>query len=114
MIAIRHLALALLLLVPAGLALWLIPTCAVWLIDAIIMRHPADQPIPLLWQKLDPVLGRIQQGFEELQQAQKGSDIVARLRDTAPADIPVPPITFPPVDHPPELRRFLEDYLVPQ
>jgi hypothetical protein len=36
------------------------------------------------------------------------------LRDTAPADIPVPPITFPPVDHPPELRRFLEDYLVPQ
>jgi MFS family permease len=45
------------LLVPAGLVLFLIPNCAAWLIDAIIRRHPADQPIPLLWQKLDPVLG---------------------------------------------------------
>jgi MFS family permease len=45
------------LLVPAGLMLWLIPSCAVWLIDAIITRHPVDQPIPLIWQKLDPVLG---------------------------------------------------------
>ena len=45
------------LLVPAGLVLFLIPNCAAWLIDAIIPRHPADQPIPLLWQKLDPVLG---------------------------------------------------------
>jgi MFS family permease len=45
------------LLVPAGLALFLIPNCAAWLIDAITRRHPADQPIPLLWQKLDPVLG---------------------------------------------------------
>ena len=45
------------LLVPAGVVLWLIPNCAVWLIDAIISRHPMDQPIPLLWQKLDPVLG---------------------------------------------------------
>jgi MFS family permease len=45
------------LLVPAGLVLWLIPSSAVWLINAIIARHPMDQPIPLLWQKLDPVLG---------------------------------------------------------
>jgi MFS family permease len=46
-----------LLLFPAGLVLWLIPNCAGWLIDAIIARHPMNQPIPLLWQKLDPVLG---------------------------------------------------------
>jgi MFS family permease len=45
------------LLLPAGLALFLIPNCAAWLINAIILRHPADRPIPLLWQKLDPVLG---------------------------------------------------------
>jgi hypothetical protein len=29
----------------------------VWLINLIITRHPVDQPIPLLWQKLDPVMG---------------------------------------------------------
>lgn len=45
------------LLVPAGLALLLIPNCAAWLINAIISRHPPDRPIPLVWQKLDPVLG---------------------------------------------------------
>jgi MFS family permease len=45
------------LLVPAGLVLFLIPNCADWLIDALIRRHPADQPIPPVWQKLDPVLG---------------------------------------------------------
>jgi MFS family permease len=45
------------LLVPAGILQCLIPNCAAWLIDAIILRHPADQPIPLLWQKLDPVMG---------------------------------------------------------
>jgi MFS family permease len=53
----QRLSVLVVLLIPAGLALWLIPTCAVWVIDAIIMRHPVDQPIPLLWQKLDPVLG---------------------------------------------------------
>lgn len=46
-----------LLLVPAGLAQVAIPKYAAPLIDAIIMRHPIDQPIPLVWQKLDPVLG---------------------------------------------------------
>lgn len=45
------------LLVPAGLLLWVIPEAAGWLIEAIITRHPPDQPIPALWQKLDPVLG---------------------------------------------------------
>src|SRR6185369_6060283 len=45
------------LLVPAGVVQLLIPNCAAWLITGIIGRHPIDQPIPLLWQKLDPVLG---------------------------------------------------------
>jgi MFS family permease len=45
------------LLVPAGLLLFLIPNMAPWLIDAIIMRHPADREIPGFWQKFDPVLG---------------------------------------------------------
>jgi MFS family permease len=45
------------LLVPAGVALILIPNCASWLIDMIITRHPPDQPIPAIWRKLDPVLG---------------------------------------------------------
>jgi hypothetical protein len=43
--------------VPAGLVLVLVPHGAAWVIDAIISRHPGDQPVPLLWQKLDPVLG---------------------------------------------------------
>lgn len=45
------------LLVPAGLMLLFIPDYAGWLIGKIISRHPIDQPIPLIWQKLDPVLG---------------------------------------------------------
>lgn len=45
------------LLVPAGLLLCLIPNCAGWMIDKIVLRHPADVPVPLIWQKLDPVLG---------------------------------------------------------
>src|SRR5437773_802002 len=45
------------LLVPAGVLVWLIPSAAAWLIDWIIRRHPENQEIPLLWQKLDPVLG---------------------------------------------------------
>lgn len=40
-----------------GLATLLLPEFAPPLVDAIILRHPHDQPIPLLWQKLDPVLG---------------------------------------------------------
>jgi MFS family permease len=45
------------LLLPAGLIIFLIPDCSAWLITQIITRHPEDKDIPLLWQKLDPVLG---------------------------------------------------------
>lgn len=45
------------LLAPAGLITFFIPNFAARLIDAIIMRHPMDRNIPLLWQKLDPVIG---------------------------------------------------------
>ncbi len=45
------------LLMPAGVFLFLIPDCSGWLIDRIVQRHPLDQAIPPLWQKLDPVLG---------------------------------------------------------
>jgi len=50
-------SLLLALLIPAGIAQLLIPSCSSWLINTIIMRHPADRPIPPVWQKLDPVLG---------------------------------------------------------
>jgi MFS family permease len=46
-----------LLLLPAGAFLCLIPEGAGLVIDWVIGRHPPDQPIPALWQKLDPVLG---------------------------------------------------------
>ncbi len=46
-----------LLLLPAGAILFLIPNWAASAIDWIITRHPAEQDIPVLWQKLDPVLG---------------------------------------------------------
>jgi hypothetical protein len=45
------------LLIPAGIMTALIPQFAGALVDAIITRHPADQEIPPLWQKLDPALG---------------------------------------------------------
>jgi MFS family permease len=45
------------LLAPAGLITFLIPNFASRLIDAIIMRHPIGHNIPLVWQKLDPVIG---------------------------------------------------------
>ena len=53
----QRVSLLLALLVPAGVILLLIPNCAARLMDLIITRHPVDQPIPVLWQKLDPVLG---------------------------------------------------------
>jgi MFS family permease len=46
-----------LLLAPAGVLLLVIPETAGWLLEAIISRHPPDQPVPPLWQKLDPVFG---------------------------------------------------------
>src|SRR5688572_8785987 len=45
------------LLLPAGVAIALIPTFAPHLIEAIVLRHPQNEDIPLLWQKLDPAIG---------------------------------------------------------
>jgi MFS family permease len=45
------------LFVPVGLVLCLIPNFAAPLITMIISRHSVDEEIPLVWQKLDPVLG---------------------------------------------------------
>src|SRR5215510_16186375 len=53
----QRLSVLVLLLVPAGFLLLFIPNMAAGIIDAIILRHPAEQPIPLFWQKFDPVLG---------------------------------------------------------
>jgi MFS family permease len=53
----RRLWLLVPLLVPAGGVMLAIPKYADGFIGAIISRHAADQPIPELWQKLDPVLG---------------------------------------------------------
>ena len=45
------------LLVPTGIFTGLIPNFAGHVLDWIVMRHPADLPIPPIWQKLDPALG---------------------------------------------------------
>jgi hypothetical protein len=45
------------LLVPTGLYVGLIPHFADSMMNWIIMRHPIEQDIPLIWQKLDPALG---------------------------------------------------------
>jgi MFS family permease len=44
-------------LVPAGILTMLIPNYSGRILDAIVMRHPLDQPIPALWLKLDPAIG---------------------------------------------------------
>jgi MFS family permease len=44
------------LLIPAGLVTFSIPEFTPQLVDALIGRHPPDQPIARLWQKLDPAL----------------------------------------------------------
>ena len=44
-------------LVPTGLLTLFIPVWSAPLIEAIIYRHPVEEPIPLLWRKLDPALG---------------------------------------------------------
>lgn len=41
----------------AGLAIFFIPRFTPPLVNAIVLRHPLDQGIPPLWQKLDPALG---------------------------------------------------------
>jgi hypothetical protein len=45
------------LLMPAGIVLWLIPNWTGWIINKIISRHPQEADIPAIWQKLDPVIG---------------------------------------------------------
>lgn len=45
------------MLVPTGLLIALIPEFSPPVLDAIILRHPADEAIPMIWQKLDPALG---------------------------------------------------------
>lgn len=45
------------LLLPTGLFTALIPHFSGNIIDWIIMRHPLEQNIPLIWQKIDPALG---------------------------------------------------------
>ena len=44
-------------LMPAGLLTFLIPDYADGLLEAIVMRHRLDRPIPEIWLKLDPALG---------------------------------------------------------
>jgi hypothetical protein len=45
------------LLLPAGVFTFGIPDFSAHLIDLIVLRHPAGEPIPPLWVALDPVLG---------------------------------------------------------
>jgi MFS family permease len=45
------------LLGAAGGVTLLIPDFSGSLIEALVLRHPTTQPIPPLWQKLDPALG---------------------------------------------------------
>ena len=40
-----------------GAFTFFIPALTPSLLDRIVMRHPLDQDIPLIWQKLDPALG---------------------------------------------------------
>jgi MFS family permease len=41
----------------AGIFTFFIPQISRPLINAIIQRHPPDQPIPMIWMKLDPAFG---------------------------------------------------------
>jgi len=45
------------LLIPTGIMTWFIPDFSGKIMEAMIMRHPMDRAIPLIWQKLDPALG---------------------------------------------------------
>lgn len=40
-----------------GVGIFLIPEWGPRLLSAVIERHPPDLPVPLLWQKADPVIG---------------------------------------------------------
>jgi predicted MFS family arabinose efflux permease len=41
----------------AGAFVLFIPDFTPALVKAVVMRHPLDRDVPLIWQKLDPVLG---------------------------------------------------------
>lgn len=41
----------------AGIFILFIPNFTPRILEAIVMRHPAGEPIPVLWVKLDPALG---------------------------------------------------------
>ena len=45
------------LLIPPGIGTALIPKFSPGVVNWIIMRQPADESIPLIWQKLDPAFG---------------------------------------------------------
>ena len=45
------------LLIPAGAMTFFIPDYSPPILDWLVLRHPMDRDIPLLWQKLDPMFG---------------------------------------------------------
>jgi len=45
------------LLVPTGGFVYVIPRLAPPVLEALVNRHPPDEPIPPVWQRLDPALG---------------------------------------------------------
>jgi predicted MFS family arabinose efflux permease len=45
------------MLIAAGVYTLLVPELSPMVLDWIVMRHPLDQEIPPVWQKLDPALG---------------------------------------------------------
>ena len=53
----RHAAVMAWLLIPTGVFVGLIPAFADHVSLWIVMRHPVEESIPLVWQKLDPALG---------------------------------------------------------
>jgi len=46
-----------LLLIPAGIYTFTVPYFAPTVMDAIVLRHPEDMDIPMIWQKIDPAIG---------------------------------------------------------
>lgn len=45
------------LLIPAALFVGFTPAFAHHILEAVVSRHPLNQPVPILWQKLDPAIG---------------------------------------------------------
>lgn len=53
----KRISFLMLLLLPAGLVLFFVPEWAEKIINTVVSRHPIEEPIPAIWQKLDPVIG---------------------------------------------------------